>query len=129
MLAHNFIDYNLQFVGIALPFWIILALLYSQVPLPALPGKAPPITSRTIRFVEITFVTALLLIALFEGGFLLTSSLGRHAEAKNEPERALFWYNTAQGEWFSRDLHISRIQLLLNKNALPEASIAIIVFD
>ena len=125
VLAHNFIDYNLQFVGIALPFWIILALLYSQVPLPALPGKAPPITSRTIRFVEITFVTALLLIALFEGGFLLTSSLGRHAEAKNEPERALFWYNTAQGEWFSRDLHISRIQLLLNKNALPEASIAI----
>lgn len=108
VLFHLLLDFNLQFVGIALPFWILLALLAKELP----PSSLSP-SPRLLRFAEISLVTALMLLALFEGRFLLLSSLGRHAEARSDLQTALTWYERARGETFSRDLHLSRAHLFL----------------
>lgn len=124
VLAHNMVDYNLQFVGIALPFWLLLGVLAShgtQSPLDYTRGE----TSLFIRITEVLLATALILVALFEGRFLLVSSLGRHAESKGEEARALLWYDEGKKSWFDRDLQLSRSHLLINKNSFTEGLIGI----
>lgn len=101
LLAHNMIDYNVQFVGIALPLWILLGSVSTQSTAPS-----------PVRFIiERVGVFALTLLLLIEGGFLVTSSLGRHADAGGDPKTALSWYELSKDEWFSRDLHLSRASL------------------
>jgi len=109
LLVHNLIDYNMQFVGISILFWILLALLVSRIQL----RGEKVIRPRIAKIVEITLVVLLLLTAFLEGGYLVISSLGRHAEARGNTEIALKWYERAKGEWFSRDLHLSRSKLYL----------------
>ncbi len=106
VLAHNLIDYNLQFVGIALPFWLLLGLLVS-------PGKLVGKSKKCIRIFELLVAIILGLVLIFEGRFLVLSSFGRHAEAAGDVPAAIAWYDRARGEVFSRDMHLSRANLFL----------------
>lgn len=116
VLAHNLIDYNLQFVGIALPFWIALGLLAhrSMPPLKLAPSTTLSATStskKSVQLLDLSIAIILLLVALREGGYLVTSSLGRHAEVRSDHAVALRWYDRSLSEWFSRDLLLSRALL------------------
>lgn len=130
--AHCMIDYNLQFVGIALPFWICLGLLI----VPVLPKHESAATSfvhwkmnRSLFLFKLALSCVLLAVTLFEGINLLYSSFGRHAEARGETDVALQWYHKARYELFSRDMHLSQSMLLLQKEdpagALKEANLYI----
>jgi O-antigen ligase len=116
-LVHSMIDFNLQFVGNGLLFWILCAAIVAF----ACAGQK----SRTAKHVaakEVVVATLLVLVAILEGRYLVTSSLGRHSEAAGDDVRAMAWYEYSKGEWFSRDLHLSRAHLLL-KAGLPDASL------
>ena len=121
VLAHNLIDYNLQFVGIALPFCIFLGII-------AVVNEGEErekLSTEVVRYVEIFLMSAFLLIALIEGGFLVVSSLGRHAEAAGDRETALVWYDRASLEKFSRDMHLSRAKILFDQKLYGEALSAV----
>ncbi len=113
VLAHNLIDYNLQFVGIALPFWMMLGML--AVMRAERIDKTVILNKKCIQILELIITAILLLIALYEGMYLITSSVGRHAEARGDSVRALRWYDRSTGEYFSRDMHVS-LALLATKN-------------
>ena len=120
VLAHNSIDYNLQFVGIALPFWLLLGVLASDMrPI------AHHVPARLQFGFEALVASVLLLVVIIEGGYLVTSSLGRHAEARGDAETALAWYDRSRNERFSRDMQLSRAQLLLAAGKQPEALAAV----
>lgn len=121
VLAHNMIDFNLQFVGIALPFWLFLAVLLTYINT----GNMRSVSFALSRNTEMVLAACVLLIALYEGGYLLVSSLGRHAEAAGNTRQALVWYNRAEGEIFSRDLQLSRAKLYYQESDLPQAREAI----
>ena len=120
VLAHNLIDYNLQFVGIALPFWLLLGMLAA----PLLRGHVW-LPAKGVRTVEALLVTALMLVAVVEGRFLILSSFGRHAETRGDVQSALSWYDRSKGQRFTRDLHLSRAQLLLKQRKPDEALLAL----
>jgi O-antigen ligase len=108
VLAHNLIDYNLQFTGVALPTFLLLGFL---VPPDARPEGS--LGGRGRRFWEFALAVTVLLVSFREGAFLVTSSLGRAAETRGDTEMALQWYRRSRGEWFSRDLLLSEgIELL-----------------
>jgi len=128
VLAHNMIDYNLQFVAIALPFWLLLAMLYA----PAVAGR----TNRTSLFwewklsrvcikIEFLLAVALLVVTCVEGYYLGTSSFARHAEAAGDADGALQWYARSDGELFSRDMLLSEAVILMDKDRTPEAGDAL----
>ena len=129
VLAHNLIDYNLQFVGIALPLWILMGMLVrnGRIKNQELRMKnALEKTSHNSYFIILTSLSALLLLlAVREGFFLVTSSFGRHAEARGEEVKALSWYDRSQAALFPRDLELSRAHLLLESNQLDEAEAAV----
>ena len=108
VLSHNLIDFNLQFVGIAVPFWLMLGMMPVSESQTRIPGKIK-------HSVELFLVVVILLVAVWEGGFLIVSSLGRHAEANGDVDRALVWYERAALEVFSRDMHLSRAQIYASK--------------
>jgi tetratricopeptide (TPR) repeat protein len=121
VLLHSMIDYNLQFVAIAVPFWLLLGFLAARMSrIPAI-GREPTV----IRVTEIGLIALLLCMLLFEGRYLVLSSLGRKAETSQAPDQALHWYTLARGELFSRDLHLSRASLLAEQDDLQGASSAI----
>ncbi len=122
VIAHNLIDFNLQFIGIALPFWIFLALLAKQFAPATRPLKHSAIVQRNT---EVVLACAILIIALIEGRFLFLSSLGRHAEAAGDTKAALYWYEQSKNELFSRDLHVSRAVLLADAGDLGQAQDAL----
>ncbi len=124
VLAHNMIDYNLQFVGIALPFFVLLGLLAA----PFLGGDTSAHSYSLRRLAELATACTLLVVAIFEGQFLMLSSLGRHAEAAGDIERALVWYNRSSVERFSRDLHLSRAYLSLEQKNYQAARAALEVY-
>lgn len=124
VLAHNMIDFNLQFVAIALPLWLALAMLYA----PAAAGR----TGKTADFrrwkvsrlavkVEFLLAVSLLAVTCIEGYYLATSSLARHAEAAGRPDEALEWYARSSGELFGRDMLLSEAVILMEKDRMPEA--------
>ena len=124
VLAHNLIDYNLQFVALGLPFWIVFGALAERSG-PHKENKGASFTHwsrvRMLLKVEVLLALILLLIAFWEGGQLVLSSLGRHAEAAGQPQQALRWYKSARNEHFSRDMHLSEAQLFLQLNDVPAA--------
>jgi O-antigen ligase len=120
VLVHNMVDYNLQFVAIALPFWLLLGLLSRE----GMTGGFS-IGMRPQRAAEVLLTTVLMLVLLVEGRFLVLSSLGRHAQAAGNAEVALRWYDAAQHERFSRDLHLSRAELRLGRGELDAAHAAL----
>ncbi len=111
VLAHNLIDFNLQFVGIALPFWLMLGMLLRTEE--KKPSYSLPLTA--------LIAALLLLVAFREGIYLLTSSIGRHAEARGDGAMALEWYEKSQNEWFTRDLDLSSANLYLEVGNFEEA--------
>lgn len=119
VLAHVLIDYNLQFVGNALPFWMMLGCL---TPIVA-PVVRPLLPTR--RSTEIVIATLLLVVAMFEGRYLIISSYGRHAEANGKYDIALAYYDSARSELFSRDLHLSRAFLDMKLGKTAEAKQAL----
>ncbi len=124
VLAHNLIDYNLQFVGIAVSLWMILALLSLQFAHVRPISRASYVHWRISRIffrVERVMIALLLLVVLWEGSFLVISSVGRHAEAAGDVRTALNWYERSSHEWFSRDLLLARATLL-GQQGLLDAS-------
>ena len=116
VFAHNLIDYNLQFVGIALPLWILLGLLQAG-------GTRPsPVPQRTF---ESALAGALLVVTIVEGVFLGLSSLGRRAEARGDFPAAIQWYEAAEHEIFRRDMDLSRSNILINQKLFEKGSIAL----
>lgn len=118
VLAHNLIDYNLQFVGIALPFWMLLGILAPTVMLKFHQRNV-------IRVSALVLAVVIGSVAVLEGKYLVLSSLGRHAEAAGKTEEALQWYEMSQGQFFTRDMHLGRGALLLQKNDLNRARTAL----
>ncbi|MFA5800684.1 MAG: O-antigen ligase family protein, partial [Candidatus Peribacteraceae bacterium] len=117
VLAHNMIDYNLQFVGIGLPLWISFGLLAS--------GKQKRIGGQLLsKGVELTVSILLLLLALTEGTFLYFSFIARRAEAAGDAAAALEWYNRTNRALFSRDQWLSRGVISLSLERLSDARLA-----
>ncbi len=116
VIAHNLIDYNLQFVGIALPLWLAMGLLVSR-----------PHASRFImrRRLEVLVALALLLFTVFEGANLVMSSRARRAEANGQALEALRWYALTDKSLFPRDAWLARGAMLLALNQLPQAEEAL----
>lgn len=128
LLLHNFIDYNLQFVGIGMTATVLLGLLVS----PAAPVlTAGPISFRRWRVrklfsrLEILLAGILLVIAVWEGMFLVTSSMGRHAMAAGNADAALVWFERSHAGLFSRDLYLSEAQLFMADNRFDDAAVAL----
>ena len=120
VLAHNLIDYNLQFIGIVLPFWMILGMLASSML-----RKDAWLPAKGVRVVEVLLITSLMLVAVVEGRFLILSSFGRHAESRENTTKALHWYDLSKGQRFTRDLHLSRAYLLLKQEKPEDAMLAL----
>lgn len=115
--AHNLIDYNLQFVGIAVPFIVILALMESLFA----PQAQTVVQMRMRRTMEIALLSGLLIVAISEGRTLVLSSLGRHAEARGDAAAALAWYDASKQGVFSRDLQLSHASVLLAEKRVDDA--------
>ena len=117
-LAHSMIDYNLQFVANGLLFWIEGALIIGIARgAKAAETRVAETTASLLRQgknLELLLAFLLLLAAMFEGWFLVTSSLGRHSEVAGDSKAALAWYEASRLEMFSRDMHLSRTHLLLD---------------
>jgi O-antigen ligase len=123
VLAHSMLDYNLQFVAIALPLWIVLGILLALDTAgigDLLPSALYGLRSVT-RMTEVALAMLILLVAILEGRTLAFSSLARHAEAAGNSEEALMWYEKAKDELFSRDMMLSRTHLLLDAGRTEEA--------
>ncbi len=121
-LFHNLIDFNMQFVGISLPFWLLLGILITFLDVSTL----RTVPASIARFVEVSIAVLLLVTLLYEGTFLAVSSLGRRAEAAGNPHVALLWYESAsRWEFFTRDLELSRAKLLEEQGRLTEAMSAV----
>lgn len=117
VLAHNLMDYNLQFVGIVVPFWVSVGLVASAVPV-GRGGAARSVIERSLAIL-------LLCVALMEGRALVYSSLARRAEARGAPRQALEWYAKATPSLFPRDANLSRTYVLLEQGDTTAALDAI----
>lgn len=117
VLLHNMLDYNLQFVGIAATFWVLIALLSVECN----SQNSIKISRWCSASVEILLAVALLAFALYEGSYLAISSLGRHAEAAGDTVKAMQWYDKSAPQFFTRDLHLSRTKIHMDNNRLASA--------
>lgn len=124
VLAHLLIDFNLQFVGIALPFWLLLGLMAA----PLVVKKASERASLGQNALELLLVLLLVCLTVREGAYLFSSSLGRRAEARGDTAAALQWYEASAGSWFARDLRLSQAAIALQAQRLPAASGAIATY-
>lgn len=110
VIAHNLIDYNLQFVGVVAPLFILLGCIaQTRVHKPSRRANAK-------RGVEIVTAICLLVIALSEGRYLVLSSIGRHAETAGNYDLALKQYERAENEIFSRDMYLSEAAILARRS-------------
>lgn len=116
VIAHNLIDYNLQFVGVALPLWLSIGILVSR------PGSSSRVVRRRL---EVLLAFVLLLFTLFEGTNLAMSSRARRAEAHGKGLEALRWYALTDSSLFPRDAWLARGAILLSLNQLPQAEEAL----
>lgn len=116
VIAHNLIDYNLQFVGIALPLWLSIGILVSR------PGLSK---LKVRRRIELLTAFVLLFFTLFEGANLAMSSRARRAEAHGNGLEALRRYALTDSSLFPRDAWLARGAILLSLNQLPQAEQAL----
>lgn len=124
VLVHNFVDYNLQFVGIVFPLWLFAAVGFALVEKPKLVLMRTPVA----RVVEVAIALVMLFVLCMEGWYLFSSSIGRHAEARGDTVKAMKYYNASQGEWFSRDLHLSKVNILFDAGRYATAEEALKVY-
>ncbi|TSD00034.1 MAG: Lipid A core-O-antigen ligase-like enyme [Candidatus Peregrinibacteria bacterium Greene1014_49] len=129
VLAHNLIDFNLQFVGIALPFWMMFGILAGHgKSLEISQDKFGVLNKKFVHKIDLIIAVILMTVALREGAFLVTSSIGRHAETRGDSSTALAWYDRSTPEWFSRDMHLSRALLATMRGETLRAQEAMDVF-
>lgn len=112
VLAHSLIDYNLQFVGIALPFWFLLGLAAAGERTLA-PQHAMPS--------EQAIALALFAVLIWEGIFLTTSSIGRRFDARGDDARAAVFYEMSASQRYSRDLALAHSLLHLRQGQTEAA--------
>lgn len=112
VIAHNLIDYNLQFVGIALPLWIMLGMMASE-----------PVQKKSSAYPVLVLSTAVILclLTVFEGTNLFLSSRARRAEYNGQSSEALQWYARVGYDFFPRDAMLSQGAILLGLHQLSEA--------
>ncbi|MDD3896605.1 MAG: O-antigen ligase family protein [Candidatus Peribacteraceae bacterium] len=120
VIAHNMIDFNLQFVGIALPLWAFFGILSNDIPL-----RGILVPKNVARTVEVVLVTVLMVVAVVEGRHMLLSSLGRHAEARQDYATATKWYEASRAQKYTRDMHLSRAHVFLEMEDVDRASSAL----
>lgn len=121
VLLHNQIDFNLQFIGIALPFSILLGILLSRW---AIASSA----WRLRRWIETVVAVFLLLTFVIEGRFLVLGSIGRHAHDAGRDKAALESLNLVRGSLLPRDLELTRAHILWNSGKSEEALEAVSVY-
>ncbi len=122
--AHNMIDFNLQFLGIALPVVVIAGLLYECPDTVSMQTRyitGVLYVRRALMHTETLLSILLLIVLLWEGSQLGISSLGRHAEAAGRSQEALHWYRKAEHTLFSRDMYLSMARLLIDMRAYGQA--------
>ena len=119
VLLHNLIDYNLQFVGIALPFWLGLGLIVPRV------SRVKAGMCFWQNSVSALVALALLFITLLEGRFLLFSSFARRAEKAGNDVAAMHWYSETDPSLFPRDAWLSRARIHLANDRPKDAQEAI----
>ncbi|MDD5103782.1 MAG: O-antigen ligase family protein [Candidatus Peribacteraceae bacterium] len=114
VLAHNLVDFNLQFIAISLPTVLMLGMLAEPSG-----GKA---NKKFIHVVECVVAVMLLAAVLREGFFAVTSTLARRADMQDRVAQALLWYRWSEGEWYSRDrsLALARLQM---RTGVPDAAL------
>lgn len=122
VVAHNLIDYNLQFVGIALPFWLLLGFLVSERFVLNTPER------RSDVWLKVLIAVIVLALAAAESGYLVLSSFARHAEAAGDEETALAYYRKTDASLFPRDAWLSRAVMLLNARKFIEAENAAVTY-
>ncbi len=111
LLLHSLIDYNLQFVGVLVPFWIFLGTI-------TVPHET---ASKWQISIERVIAVVLTIVLLIEGGFLVTSSLGRRAEAGERVADAVQWYERSRRQLFGRDLLLGLAGLRAGTGAEEDA--------
>ncbi len=120
VLAHNQIDYNLQFVGIILPFWVLLLLI---TPLP--PIRRLRLRSGLVQGIAFTLAMLCFFAAVRETPVLQMSSRGRSLQSAGQLPQALEAYAAAKGQWYPRDLLLSTLEVQLSLHRQPEALAAL----
>ncbi|MDP7645722.1 MAG: O-antigen ligase family protein [Candidatus Peribacteraceae bacterium] len=121
LLSHSLIDYNLQFVSISMLLWILLAVLMAE----SKRKKSIVLNKKIVRTFEVLLASIVLIVAVFEAEGIVISSVGRHLEARGEAERALLWYDKANPQIISRDMHLSRANILYGQKRFAEAQNAL----
>ncbi len=127
VLAHVMIDYNLQFTGIGLPLFVLLAFL-APLRFASEERKASFNRWKVRRFLDNVLLCigiVVIVITAWEGMFLVTSSLGRHALTANHQDAALRWFGRSHMELFSRDLYLSEASIHLQKNNFSGALLSL----
>lgn len=116
VIAHNLIDYNLQFVAIALPLWLMIGMTVS------VPSR------KKVGWLRLALIAAsglLLFFSFYEGINLFLSSRARHAETQGRPYEALRWYSWIDSSLFPRDARLAQSAILLGLNQMPQAEDAV----
>jgi len=115
VLAHNMIDFNLQFLGIALPMWVLLGCIA--------PVKTDARASERVlrRWVEGVIACLLLVLTFIEGFGLFLSSRARHALHEGDASASIAWYEGVEWATFSRDDWITRSLLFLGQSDYARA--------
>ena len=124
VIAHNLIDYNLQFVAINLPFWLLLGI----IAVPIYTKESRTVSKRCIVTVEAALITGLMVVAILEAQYMGLSSVGRHLEAAGRPVDALEWYAASENQKYSRDLHLSRTHILVDQKRPIDALLTLQVY-
>jgi len=107
VLLHNLLDYNLQFIGIALPLWMLLSMLVPRTSV----ERVQPLFYRLIIG---SLSVLLLIVSLTEGYGLLHSSRARHAMKEKNIGVSEQEFSKAEGALFSRDDWLSRSLIALS---------------
>jgi O-antigen ligase len=123
VMLHNLIDFNLQFVGIGVPCMISLGLLVHPVTHThhqTLSFHAWKLR-KSLQRMDTLIACVLLITVCYEGIFLATSSLGRHALAAGDDRAALAWFQRSHASIFTRDLYLSEAQIQMRLGDLEDA--------
>lgn len=112
LIAHNLIDYNLQFVGITLLLWLVIG--FSM-------NVKNNVQTTTVPTFLILLATITVSVALYESYFIGLSTFGRRAFATgNDPVAAEYFEQTRQA-LFSRDLHVGLMDIYVRTNQPDKA--------
>ncbi|MEQ1849051.1 MAG: O-antigen ligase family protein [Candidatus Peribacteraceae bacterium] len=107
VLLHNMIDFNLQFLGISFPLFVVLGLLC--------PVSLHLSTFRFQRIVTVLLSILLLIVTVREAYALWQTSQARHASAAGDKATAIEHFDSVEWAMFSRDDWLTRSILALER--------------